>query len=148
MRPSRKTSYGWRALFDLAFHSAGGAAQAREIAARQGIPLRYLEQILRDLRRAGMVDAKRGPGGGYALACPARDLRLSRVFEVLDGAPSRPKRSGTTRPAPDVDVPEFFFRDVSTRFAAMCDGVTVQDMVDRAALLGLAQAPTTSMYFI
>jgi Rrf2 family protein len=59
--------------------------QARETAERQGDPLRYLEQILQDLRRAGLVEAKRGPGGGYALARPRAEVRLSDVVAALDG---------------------------------------------------------------
>src|SRR3954462_8269213 len=85
MRLTSKTAYGVQALFDLAFHGGGRAVQARETAERQGIPLRYLEQILQELRRAGLVEAKRGPGGGYVLARPATEVRLADVVSALDG---------------------------------------------------------------
>jgi Rrf2 family protein len=67
MRLSTKTRYGVRAMFDIAFHHQGQAniaAQAKEIARREEIPLRYLEQIFQDLKRAGLVESKRGPRGG------------------------------------------------------------------------------------
>jgi len=70
MRVTTRTRYAIRALYHLAFHRAGDAAQAKEIAEAQKIPLRFLEQILQDLRRAGLVEARRGPRGGYALARP------------------------------------------------------------------------------
>src|ERR687884_500492 len=85
MRLTSKTAYGVQALFDVAFHGGGRAGQAREVAERQRIPLRYLEQILQDLRRGGLVEAKRGPGGGYQLARPAAQVRLSDVVAALDG---------------------------------------------------------------
>jgi Rrf2 family transcriptional regulator, iron-sulfur cluster assembly transcription factor len=70
MRVTTRTRYAIRALYHLAFHRAGEATQAKEIAVAQKIPLRFLEQILQDLRRAGLVEARRGPRGGYALARP------------------------------------------------------------------------------
>ena len=70
MRLSTKTRYGVRAIFDIAYHGQDApqlTAQARDIAVREHIPVRYLEQIFQDLKRAGLVDSKRGPRGGYYL---------------------------------------------------------------------------------
>jgi Rrf2 family iron-sulfur cluster assembly transcriptional regulator len=85
MRLTSKTAYGVQALYDMAFHGAGRPVQAREVADRQQIPLRYLEQILQELRRAGLVEGKRGPGGGYALARRPQEVRLAEVVAALDG---------------------------------------------------------------
>src|SRR5438270_166570 len=84
MRLTSKTAYGVQALYDMAFHGGGRPVQAREVSSRQGIPLRYLEQILQELRRAGLVEGKRGPGGGYALARPPEELRLIAGLEQPD----------------------------------------------------------------
>ncbi len=78
MKLSTTTRYGVRALFDIAFHNQGRPTQARDIARRQEVPLRYLEQIFQELRRANLVEAKRGPRGGYSLARAGRRARDGR----------------------------------------------------------------------
>src|SRR5215468_6079696 len=98
MRLTTRTAYGVQALYDMAFHGDGRTVQAKEVAERQRIPLRYLEQILQDLRRAGLVEARRGPRGGYALARPPEAVTLAAALRAvrgpleemfaLDGAPA------------------------------------------------------------
>ena len=85
MRITTRTRYAIRALYDLAFHRLGQAAGAKEIAERQKIPLRFLEQILQDLRKAGIVEARRGPRGGYALARPPAQISLAEVLHAVRG---------------------------------------------------------------
>jgi Rrf2 family protein len=159
MRLTNKTAYGLQALFDVAFHGAGRAVQAREMAERQGIPLRYLEQILQELRRAGLVEAKRGPGGGYALARPAVQVKLSDVVAALDGpveailwredatdGKRKPRGQGESA---DVDVPSLVWRELATQVAGLFGAVTVQDLVARAETMGVARAAgAPQMYFI
>ena len=158
MRLTSKTAYGVQAMFDLAFHGQGRAVQAREMAERQGIPLRYLEQILQDLRRAHLVEAKRGPGGGYALARPASEVRLSDLVAALDGPVEamlswedlpdgkRKPRAGAGDAA---DVPALVWRELAGQVAGLFGGVTLQDLVARAETLGVARASgAPQMYFI
>lgn len=88
MRLSTKTRYGVRAIFDIAYHGRdqpGVAAQAKDIARREDIPLRYLEQIFQDLKRAGLVESKRGPRGGYYLKRTAAEITLGDVVRALQG---------------------------------------------------------------
>src|SRR5690242_8674904 len=91
MRLSTKTRYGVRAVFDIAYHGAAegvtpvGQAQAKDIADRQHIPLRYLEQIFQDLKKAGLVESKRGPRGGYTLKRDPAEIRLGDVVRALQG---------------------------------------------------------------
>jgi Rrf2 family protein len=156
MRLTSKTAYGVQAMFDLAFHGRDRAVQARETADRQGIPLRYLEQILQDLRRAGLVEGKRGPGGGYALARAAAQVRLSDVVAALDGPveemlswdePAEGKRKA--RAADTADVPALVWRELAGQVAGLFGGVTLQDLVARAETLGVARAAgAPQMYFI
>src|SRR3954462_11883575 len=82
---SNKGRYGVRAMFDVAFHGDGGSAQIKDIAEREGIPARFLEQIFQDLRRAGLVSSKRGPRGGYQLARPGREISLGDILRALEG---------------------------------------------------------------
>src|SRR4029077_797652 len=74
-----------RALFDLAFHASDQPAQLRDIAERQRIPLRFLEQIFQDLKRARLVDSKRGPRGGYQLARTPERICVGDVRRALEG---------------------------------------------------------------
>jgi Rrf2 family transcriptional regulator, iron-sulfur cluster assembly transcription factor len=164
LRLTTRTRYAIRALYDLAFHRRGQAAAAKEIAERQQIPLRFLEQILRDLRKAGIVDARRGPRGGYVLARAAPAVTLADVLRAvrgpiedvfaLDGqAPSRTGRRrgprAAARDAAESDITALVWRDVTARLAAVLEGVTLQDFVTRAEAAGIKRAvrPPT-MYFI
>ena len=75
---SAKTQYGIVALIELAtIHPRGGVLQVAEIAQRQGIPDRYLEQMLTSLRKAGYLISLRGPRGGFQLRLPPEEIRIS-----------------------------------------------------------------------
>ena len=80
MRLSTKARYGLRALVHVAHR---GYASAQTIADKQSIPSRYLEEIIGELRRAGLVVGKRGPRGGYRLARPAAEIAVSEVLAAL-----------------------------------------------------------------
>ena len=86
MRVSSKGDYACRALLSLALHQpAPGPTSVRDIAERTAIPQPYLEQILLALKGAGLVRSKRGVGGGYVLARPASDIRISEILSAVDG---------------------------------------------------------------
>ena len=84
MKLSTKGRYAVTALADIALHDAGRAVSLAEIAERQNISLSYLEQLFVKLRKAGLVDSFRGPGGGYVLARGARDIRISEIMAAVD----------------------------------------------------------------
>ncbi len=88
MKLSNKGRYAVRALFDIAFYNDGKPTQVKDIAEREGIPPRFLEQIFQDLKRAGIVGSKRGPQGGYSLARRASEIRLGDVVRALEGPSS------------------------------------------------------------
>lgn len=166
MRVTTRTRYAIRALYDLAFHRRGQSALAKEIAARQQIPLRFLEQILQDLRRAGLVEARRGPRGGYALAHPPVDVSLADVLRAVRGpleemlgvegpAPKRPRVAPLPGDAqaegaiPFDDIPAQVWADVGARLIDVLEQTTLADFVARAEAAGVRRAvlPAT-MYFI
>jgi Rrf2 family protein len=80
MKLSTKARYGLRALCHVAHR---GHASAQSISERQGIPSRYLEEIIGALRKAGLVVGKRGPRGGYRLARPAAEIDVSQIVSAL-----------------------------------------------------------------
>ena len=86
MRVSTRGDYASRALLSLALHAdESGPTSVRDIAERTGLPQPYLEQIFQALKGAGLVRSKRGAGGGYTLARPAADIRLSEIVSAVDG---------------------------------------------------------------
>ncbi|MGQ9857153.1 MAG: RrF2 family transcriptional regulator [Thermodesulfobacteriota bacterium] len=85
MKLSTRGRYGVRAVFDMAYYGQGRPAQIRSIAERQEIPVRYLEQILNRLRRAGIVKTVRGPKGGYFLGRSPSQITVADVVRATDG---------------------------------------------------------------
>ena len=84
MKLSTKGRYAMVALADLALAEADDLVSLAEISKRQDISLPYLEQLFVRLRRAGLVESARGPGGGYKLSRPASEIRVSEVLAAVD----------------------------------------------------------------
>ena len=81
--PSKKIFYSIEAVLYIAYNSAYGPISSKEIAEKQGLPSRYLEQIMQKLVRAGILRGVRGPRGGYLLARERRRITLGEICEVL-----------------------------------------------------------------
>jgi len=86
MKLSTRTRYGMRAIIELAQHNTKRPLQLKIIAKRQDISVKYLEQLMTMLKSAGFVRSVRGSKGGYVLAKPAEQIRLSEVFRCLEGS--------------------------------------------------------------
>jgi Rrf2 family transcriptional regulator, cysteine metabolism repressor len=83
---STKAEYGVRVMVELARRAGGEPIPLAEIAANDGLPLAYLEHLVARLRKAGLVDSRRGSRGGYMLARPAGDITMAEVVEALEGS--------------------------------------------------------------
>jgi len=86
MKVSTRAEYGIRALIDLAQRYGQGPVQSHDIARRQGLPEPYLNQLMIALRRAGLVESKRGPSGGHVLARPPERITVGDAFVALEGS--------------------------------------------------------------
>ena len=97
MRLTQKSKYATRALMELALDECGSPLGVAEVARRQRIPERFLEQIFGDLRRAGVLESQRGAHGGYRFAVPPEEVSVLDVVEILDGEirPARCSAGGT-----------------------------------------------------
>lgn len=84
MKLSTKSRYGIRFLIDLAEHYNEGPVQISNIADRQGLSMKYLEQIVPTLKRAHFIKSIRGPKGGHMLARPPEEIRMGEVMVVLE----------------------------------------------------------------
>ncbi len=158
MRLSTKTRYGVRAVFDIAFHNQGGPTQAKDIARREDIPLRYLEQIFQDLKRAGLVDSKRGPRGGYYLRKPPEEIKLGDIVRALQGpieemfAPNGEESRGRRRAQGAVaskNITAVLWQELADHVTSWFDGVSVGDLVKRGVELGIPRGDEKRpMYYI
>jgi Rrf2 family protein len=150
MRLSLQVQYAVCGLFDLAYNGHGQPIQVRVIAERQAIPPRYLEQIFQRLRRAKLVEGKRGPGGGYVLGRPPGRITLRDVVEAMEGPTDRwlgPAGRGRAPPAPY--RPSFLWPRLAARFAAALAETTLEDVCREAARGAVRRAHADShMYFI
>ena len=83
---STKAEYGVRVMVELARRAGAEPIPLAEIAADDGLPLAYLEHLVARLRRAGLVDSRRGSRGGYMLARPSTEITMAEVVEALEGS--------------------------------------------------------------
>jgi Rrf2 family protein len=152
LRLSNRGRYAVRAVFDLAFcEPRARPAQVRDVAERQHIPLRFLEQIFQELKRAGLVESKRGPQGGFRLSRAPDDVRLGDVLRAIEGpvelAPQAPpgRRTDERPPAVDLhDIADAFLVDVGRSVERCFDDVTLRDLCARGDELGLRARRTSS----
>ena len=86
MRMSTKAQYAVRALVSLNLTSEGLPVSIKNISERENISLNYLEQLFVKLRRGGIVNSVRGPGGGYLLARSAADIRIDQIIDTVEEA--------------------------------------------------------------
>lgn len=83
---SAKTEYGVRLMIELGRHGGADPVALKAIAEAEGLPLSYLEHVVADLKRAGLVTATRGAHGGYQLARPAAEVAMDEVVLALEGS--------------------------------------------------------------
>lgn len=155
MKLSSKSRYGVQAVFDIAFHNEGRAAQIKEIAERQSIPPRFLEQIFQDLKRAGLVGSRRGPRGGYQLAKDPTEIRLGDIVRALEGPITLVREGEGEAPKKKVrvavverSVTDEAFDALSERIEACFDSVTIAALVERGEALGQRRRPPAGYVYV
>ncbi len=155
MRLSTRCRYAALALFDIAFHSHGQATQVRQIAERQDIPARFLEQIFQDLKRAELVDGRRGRNGGYVLRRPPDQITLGDIIRATDGpieisfsTEELPGLAAADAPRATHEMPTALWSEIGRRIADVFDEFTLADLVARAESAGLSRDDAALMYFI
>ena len=135
MRLSAKGEYAITALLDLAMHDKEGLQPIQEIAARQGSPQRYLEQVLLQLKRAGLLESRRGSAGGYRLSRPADQVTVGTVLRAVEGSISgagAARRAGGHVPAESIGDLSDLWREISEAVSGVVDRLTLDDLRRRA----------------
>jgi Rrf2 family protein len=124
MRLTTKARYGLRALCHVAHR---GYASAQVIAERQAIPSRYLEEIIGELRKAGLVIGKRGPRGGYRLAKPPNEIAVADVLAALSTS-----GNGASTGAPEDEITALVERSVDDRLQAAVGELSLDELLGEA----------------
>ena len=135
MRFSAREQVGLRAMVELAQRYGSGPVSLSEIAAAQEVSLSYLEQVIRPLRRAGLLTSTRGASGGYTLARPPATITIGDVIRVLGGAivPIRCVTDQTCSPCSLEDrcATRSVWEIVRDRLTETLDGITLADLRPR-----------------
>ncbi|WP_337997228.1 Rrf2 family transcriptional regulator [Oleispirillum naphthae] len=138
MRLSTKGRYAVMAMADLASQGSGRPVALADIAARQEISLSYLEQLFGKLRKGALVKSVRGPGGGYLLARPGSDIRISDIILAVD-EPIQATRCTPGTPAGCHNnkgrcLTHDLWEELSNQIYLYLSTVTLDDVVERKVL--------------
>jgi Rrf2 family protein len=139
LRPSKKLVLALEAVADIAFHGGAEPVQSQDIARRLCLPRRYLEQVMQQLVRAGILRGVRGPRGGYRLAREARRVSVGDVVRVVRGIeePSvHEEFASSSELGRRVVGP--FWTATERELMARLDRVTIEDLCRRAEDQGVA----------
>lgn len=149
MKLSTRCRYAAIALFDMAYHTANSGTQVRQIAERQDIPMRFLEQIFQDLRRAHLVNGKRGRNGGYVLAKDPAQITLLDIVLATDGPFGfASKGDDSNNSGAAANIPNLFWGQIADEVSTVFEQYSLKDMVERAVELGIPRGEPGYMYFI
>lgn len=154
MKLSNKSLYAVRALFNMAYHGTNTPTKIDEIATREEVPPRFLEQIFQDLKKAGIVGSKRGPRGGYFLLKAPQDITLRAVLCATEGDATasfrreRESLSDKSGAPTSLHVTAQVWEDIAERINSALDGVTLHDMVQRGEELGVRREGFNEFIYI
>ena len=129
---SARTQYALRALVCLTLRGGDRAVSGADIASLGGIPRKYVEQVMHDLRQAGLVSSQRGKRGGYSLACDPHAVTVLNVLETIEGS-----LDGFGRmPGGDLVRPplEAVWRDAVAALRQCLGAATIAGLADRIAV--------------
>jgi Rrf2 family protein len=117
-------------MLELAEQAGQGTIQSHDIATRQDIPEPYLNQLLTQLRKAGLIASRRGPGGGHALARPSNEITLADLITALEGPLSSTDEGGEARRSSCASLREVW-QEVNQQVEQVLRSRTLADLVER-----------------
>jgi len=139
MRLTTKGRYAVTAMLDLALHATEGPVPLADISQRQGISLSYLEQLFSKLRKQGLVNSARGPGGGYQLSREAGAINVASIVTAIDEKIDVTRCGGRG----DCDDGEpclthTLWNDLSGQIYSFLSGISLGDLVQRKEVQNVA----------
>ena len=138
MRISAKGEYALKAMLDLSLQPPRRIVSIQEIAARQGIPQRYLEQVLQALKRGGLVASRRGAAGGYQLARAPEDVTAGDVLRAVEGAHAPFEARDAGRGSKRDDLGDLW-EEIGRAVSEVVDRLSVGALAERARARSGAQ---------
>ena len=141
MRLTTKGRYAVTSMLDLALNQAGGPIPLAGISARQDISLSYLEQLFAQLRRNGLVQSVRGPGGGYHLGKEAQHINIAEVIEAVNETTDATRCHGAGDcQKGDTCLTHHLWMDLSDQIRDFLGDITLQDLVKRKEILDISRS--------
>lgn len=140
MKLTTKGRYAVTAMLDLALHYQQGAVTLSDIAKRQGISLSYLEQLFARLRRSGLVDSVRGPGGGYTLALAPDKITVAQIVITINENIDATRCGGDQNCQGDERcLTHYLWQSLSERIHDFLDSITLADLVSEPNVREVAE---------
>jgi Rrf2 family protein len=137
LKLSRKTLLALEAVIDIAFNARPEPVQAKEITARQGVPQRYLEQVMQQLVRAGILKGVRGPRGGYRLAKERRRISVGDIVRAAELAEDENSEDVTPHSELGLRIVTPFIQTLQDELMARLEAITVEDLCQQARAAGV-----------
>lgn len=137
LRLSRKTILALEAVLDVAYNARPDPVQSKDITRRQGIPQRYLEQVMQQLVHSGILKGVRGPRGGYTLAKERRKVTVGDIVRIVDQLDAEPDGLPVSQAELGEKVIAPLWEEARALVLQRLDAVTMQDLCDRAQELGI-----------
>jgi Rrf2 family iron-sulfur cluster assembly transcriptional regulator len=139
MKLTTKGRYAVTAMLDLALHYDQGAVTLADIAKRQGISLSYLEQLFAKLRRNGLVDSVRGPGGGYNLASDPSEISVADIVLAINENIDARRCAGKANCDGDERcLTHELWESLSIRISDFLSGISLADLVSNSNVQAVA----------
>jgi Rrf2 family protein len=137
MKLSTRSRYGTRLLLDMAQHYNQGPIQLGDIARRQEISVKYLEQIIIPLKKAHFIETVRGPKGGYILARPPAEITLAEIVSLLEESVSLVKciENAEICQRAETCPTRLIWKEVAQTMLGVLKSVTLADLVDKARMI-------------
>ncbi len=133
LRLSKKLLFAIEAVVDIAYHAGPGPVRSSDISRRQGIPRRYLEQVLQQLVHNGVLTGQRGPRGGYRLARERRRITVGEIVRIVR------ELEGAGDPASEPDGSEIglkvvrpIWMEIQREMMERFDTMTIEELCERA----------------
>ena len=146
LRLTKKLIFAIDAVVDIAYNASNSPVQSKEIAQRQGIPCRYLEHVLQNLVKSGVLRGVRGPRGGYCLARERRLISLGEITRIVD------KMEGTADPLEEPGGSELgravlypLWLELQEAAIQHLDAISIEDLCARARTAGV-QCSASEMF--
>lgn len=147
VRLSRKTMLAIEAVVDIAFYGRSDPVQAKEITTRQGVPQRYLEQVMQQLVHEGVLKGVRGPRGGYTLARERRKISVGEIVRIVSSLDAAEDGEAGSNSELGQSVVGPLWDQIQSELLATLDAITIEELCRRADAAKVPREPSTASDF-